>query len=672
MPVASHSDSVEFVGRERREKIAGGCPEGGSASGGGLGPRIAVVVLLLAVYVGAAFRPALLDDADSTHAEAAREMLVRGDYVTLHVNGIRYLEKAPLPYWLVALDFRIFGVNAFAVRLPSALAVVLLALLAMAWAKRAFGRRAGIYAGLFTATAVGVFLFTRIMIPEAILSLLIASALYFFLTALHPSESKPGFHPSKPKAGLLGTPGLPGTPVNGGARWRWYLAYGCVALAVLTKGLVAIVFVALPTGCYLLLTGEWRRWRELHLVSGTALFLLIAAPWHLLAGYRNHGFFWFYFVNEHFLRFLGRRIPRDYNKLPGTLYWSLQLAWLFPWSLFLPGVFRDLWKSWRLSRSQTANGDKPTRLAFAQQSRLLCFLWAGIILVFFSISTNQEYYTFPAYLPILILLAGAVAGSELTPQQTKIALAGEPKGEGTDRWLTWSTGALTLISLAASAALFAGLWSSRHSPYVADIGSVLAKHNFTDDTLSMSHMQDLQGATFAALRLPAILALVALAVGPLSAFFLRLRRRHYAATWSLACGLAVVLIAANIAYTRFEPYLSSRDLADVIARQAASQDKIAIYGDQANGSSLLVYLKRPIYLVNGWATSMWFGSTFPDAPQLFWKDADLVRAWDSEARIFLLVPAFEKTQVDGLLHAPRYVIAESSGKTIYSNRPGRP
>jgi 4-amino-4-deoxy-L-arabinose transferase-like glycosyltransferase len=597
-----------------------------------------VLALLLLVYLGSAISPALLDDADSTHAEAAREMLVRGDYVTLHVNGVRYLEKAPLPYWLVAFSFRVFGVNALAARLPSILAVLLLALLAMAWAGRAFGPRAGIYAGLFAATATGVFLFTRIMIPEALLSLFIAASLYCMLTALNPGAGR--------SVGVrVGGPYL---------RWRWYGVYAGAALAVLTKGLVALVFIVLPAGGYLLLTGEWRHWREFRLASGTALFLLIAAPWHLLAGYRNPGFLWFYFVNEHFLRFLGKRFPKDYNKLPVALYWSLQLAWLFPWSLFLPGVVRDLWKDSRRSRVRPGGEAAGSPMGFARQTRLLCALWAGIVLVFFSISTNQEYYTFPSYLPLLILLAGAVAASEL---------------RGGSRWLTWSTGALTLVSLAAGAALFAALWSSRHLPYAADIGNVLAKHDLANDTLSLSHMLDLQGDTFAALRLPALLALLALTLGPLSACFLRWRKRHYAATWSLACAMATVLIAAGLAYARFQPYLSSKGLADSIARQAVPQDQVVIYGEQSAGSSLLFYLQRPIFVVNGWATSMWFGSTFPDVPKLSWSDADLVRAWDSGARIFLFVPAFKKPQVDALLGGPKYVVAESSGKTVYSNRP---
>ena len=85
---------------------------------------------------------------------------------------------------------------------------------------------------------------------------------------------------------------------------------------------------------------------------------------------------------------------------------------------------------------------------------------------------------------------------------------------------------------------------------------------------------------------------------------------------------------------------------------------------------LLFYLERPIYLVNGRTTSMWFGSTFPDAPKIYLDDSDLVREWDSSTRVFLFVPPFQKARVDSLISSPKYVIAESSGKTVYSNRPG--
>lgn len=590
-----------------------------------LGKRswIAVLLLFAVVYLGSALSPALQDDADSTHAEAAREMYATGDYVTLHINGVRYLEKAPLMYWAVASSYHIFGVNEFAVRFPTLLAMLLLTLLAMKWAARAYGQRAAFYAGLFVATTAGYYLFTRVLIPEAILSLFMASAFYCFLTALEDPRRSSLF---------------------------WHIGYAMIALAVLTKGLLALVVVGGTFVVYLAITGDWRRWREFRLGTGLLLFFAITAPWHLLAGLRNPRFFWFYFVNEHFLRFLGKRYPVDYNKLPGYLYWSLHLAWLFPWSIYLPLAVRNVLRD---IRSEAAlNPSAPG--TFSSRTKLLCLTWASVLLAFFALSTNQEYYTVPAYFPILLPLAGAVASEE-------------ESGKG--RWLLGTATALTVISVVASGVLVAGLWSSRHLPFVPDIGTVLAKPDLSAETLSMGHMLDLTGQSFAALRLPAILAVIALGAGSCIALWLRARKRSIAATVTTAAAMALFLVAAHIALVRFDPYLSSRNLASIIAAKTSPEDHVMIYGDQAFGSSLLFYLNRPVELVNGRTTSMWFGSTYPDAPHIFLTDSDLLRNWNSGTRVFLFVPQHERKRVDALIPASsRFVVAESSGKVIYSNR----
>jgi hypothetical protein len=366
----------------------------------------------------------------------------------------------------------------------------------------------------------------------------------------------------------------------------------------------------------------------------------------VLAGMRNPRFFWFYFVNEHFLRFIGKRYPADYNKLPGWLYWTLHLVWLFPWSLYLPVAVK------RMLRDRATRPRK--HLDFAARTRLLCAIWAVVLLVFFAFSTNQEYYTFPAYFPILLLIGMGVAAEEEA---------------GGRRWLAWSAGVLAAVTLVASGVLIAGLWSSRHLPFVSDIGTVLAQTNLEDNTLSMGHVLSLTGRSFAALRLPAIIAAIALTAGPLLAFVLRLRRRQLAGTFVTATAIAVLLVAAHLALLRFDPYLSSKRLAQTIARESQPGDRVMIYGDQAFGSSLLFYLKRPIELVNGRTTSMWFGSTYPDAPKIFLDDDALRNAWESHTRVFLFVPPHENARVNNAIQQPKFIVAESSGKVVYSNRP---
>ena len=195
-----------------------------------------LLLVFAAVHVAALWAPPLLDDADATHASAAQHMARSGDWVTLKVDGIRYLEKPPLPYWLAAADYHLFGYNVFATHLPLTLAVLALAILAWIWGRRAYGERAAFYAALGILTSVGVFLFTRIFIPEVLLTFFLALALYHFLIGLEDEK-----------------------PV------RFYITWAALALATLAKGLVAPVFFLLTAVPYLLLTGDWRRWRKLRL-----------------------------------------------------------------------------------------------------------------------------------------------------------------------------------------------------------------------------------------------------------------------------------------------------------------------------------------------------------------------------------------------------------------------
>ena len=596
--------------------------------------------MFAAVHVAALFTPPLLDDADANHATAAQYMALSGDWVTLKVDGIRYLEKPPLPYWLAAADYHLFGYNVFATHLPLTLGVLGLAILAWVWGRRAYGERAAFYAALCILTSAGVFLFTRIFIPEVLLTLLLAFAFYNFLIGLE--DQKPA---------------------------HFYFTWAALALAMLAKGLVAPVFFFLAAVPYLLLTGEWRRWRQFRLLTGILLFLAIAAPWHILAGLRNpgaghpvgniptpgnvHGFFYFYFINEQFLRFLGKRYPIDYNKLPFLLYWSLHLVWLFPWSIYLPVVLRRAWSArtrWDFVSARST--------LFRARTTWLLAIYAVIILVFFSLSTNQEYYTFPVYFPLLVLTAGSLASEEGEPGQSS-------------KWLNGAQVALALIGLIAAGALGYGLWSSRHLPSGSDIGALLAHRDVAGYTLSMSHLFDLTGPSFAALRLPAGLAAAGLLLGPVIAWLLRRQKHHFEATVSVAFTSAVFLIAAHIALVRFEPMLSSRAMAETINHIAppGTDATLILYGDVADGSSILFYTQRQALLVNGRVSSVLWGSNYPDAPRVLISDADLLALWGTGPRRFLFVPGDVHDHVAGLLGRRAYLLQELSDKSLYTDRP---
>jgi hypothetical protein len=725
-------------------------------------PRAPVLILLglwLILYVAAAFTPPLLDDADATHAQAAQAMLTTGDWVTLHVDGIRYLEKPPLPYWITALSLRLFAPHtqpyarsqhaedaaAFAVHFPLALTLLGLALLGYAWSRRAFpsaNQHAALYTALFLLTSAGVFLFTRVFIPDALLSLLLAFALYALLRSLSPASDKPS-----PSAQDPGAPGLASeTWVRRTSRANlWpYAMWLSLALAVLTKGLVAIVFLLGTSLLFLYWTGQLHLWRRLRPFTGVLLFLAVAAPWHILAGLRNtggangHGFFWFYFINEHVLRFLGRRIPRDYNKLPGYLYWSLHLVWLFPWSLFAPAALILAWRKrksiftriqlssstqknlssrpdapttqtlssrpepngsivWRSGETRSSSlpsihpvpqgfslgshtpaekggfspGGMPPSAdrgaTFRHQTILILLIFSALVLLFFSLSTNQEYYTFPVYLPLLMLLAAALTSIERTPPDPTL----DPTLR---RALSFAFAAYTTLGLAVAAALAYGLWSARHLPFVPDIGKLLAHRNVGDYTLSMSHFFDLTGPSFAALRLPASLALLALLLGPPIAWIFHTRRRPLAAILAIALTSTVFLVAAHIAFVRFNPMLSSANFAETIqslerSGRISPNNEVLLYGDQAFGSSIPFYLNRRVDLVDGRTTSMLFGSTFPDAPPIFLPSADLLAQWGHGPRKLLFVPLEKRDEVDQLLGNRQIILQQTSGKALITDRP---
>src|SRR5712692_7636374 len=140
---------------------------------------LALVILWAIIYMAScAYPPPLLDEADTVHAEAAREMVESGDWITLHADNIRYLEKAPLMYWSIALSYKLLGVNEFSARLPIALAALGLMLATMLIDSFAFGARAGFYSGLAIGTCAGLFLFTRVLWPDVMLTLFITMCLY--------------------------------------------------------------------------------------------------------------------------------------------------------------------------------------------------------------------------------------------------------------------------------------------------------------------------------------------------------------------------------------------------------------------------------------------------------------------------------------------------------------
>jgi 4-amino-4-deoxy-L-arabinose transferase-like glycosyltransferase len=585
--------------------------------------EVLVIVVAALIYAGAMISPpSLMDDVDAVQAQIARNMLDSGDWVTARLNGVKYLEKSPLIYWAIALSYQIFGVHDWAARIPIVLSVVLLSWLVARMGAWAFSPRAGLYSGLVTATCIGLFLFTRILIPDVTLTLTVALSLWAFLRALDEHETRP-------------------------ALWSAIMAAG-IGTGLLLKGLIAVVFPIAAAALYLFFTRQWRSrdaWRRLHPFRGALIAFAIAAPWHIIATLQNppylvfsmhsgpgnyRGFFWFYFMNEHVLRFLNMRFPRDYNTVPRLYFWLFHLLWLFPWSVFLPAAIRNLKAGFGQDR--------------AGRMRLLALCWSGFILVFFTFSSTQEYYSMPAYPAFALLL-----GSALAQPDSRLITAGKR--------------VLAVVAATATAAIAAIWFTVRNLPTPGDTSQALTQ-NPDLYTLSLGHMGDLTIESFAYLRTPLILAGIAFAFGAFIAWTAKGTR--------LVIGLAAMMVlflhAARLAMVTFDPYLASRPLANALL--AAPPGNLILDNQYYSWSSVIFYTNRRAMLLNGRVNNLEYGSNAPDAPRdVFIDDADLVRIWRGEARQYILVEKPSVPRIESLLGgAPMRTVAESGGKYLFTNQ----
>ena len=701
-----------------------------------LRPRsIAIIVLAwLVLHIGCLFTPGLLDDVDSIYIEIARQMLLRHDYVTPMIDGIRFFDKPPLMYWLAAGSMHIFGPYDWAARLPLALLTLALLLATYALGLRLFAAvspaahpdRAALYSALALATCIGPFLYTRFFIPDIVICLWMTLAVHAFLIALDRIQASASFlevgkhsvilsDSERPRASRGGVEGESKDPddLHPSTTARTFLlsnsallpclAFAAVtALNLLTKGIIGVVFPIAFVLLYLAFTRQLRLLLKLHLIPSTLLFLLIAAPWHILAALRNPaiamppglglparaGWAWFYLYNEHIARFLQRRIPHDYGQVPVLLFWLLAALWLFPWTAFLPGAIRrhirDL-RSGGLSSKLCASTNQVVILSGAKNPRisplplsveettptprdreaaLTLLLWASLVLVFFTFSARQEYYSLPAVPALALMAGGLLARADRNPSG--------PAARSALAWHRWLL--IPLCSLLAAVALFFAITAPHTDPHT-DIATLLSQGG--DYNLSLAHLFDLTGRAMGLFRAPLVcVGLSMIVIGPLSYILRRPRRnrpaRTYAANLTVAAAAVCLLLCMHEGLVRFYPTMGSKGLAQAIVAEQSlhprPDDLILIDGELTAGSTLLFYTRQPVHFVNGRVNGAWYGSFWPDAPAVFDTDASLDRLWASPRRIFLLTytPAARTASLSPF--GPIRTLAAAGGKSILTNR----
>ena len=655
--------------------------------------RASSLALIFAVWailqIGGLFTPGLLDDVDSVYIQVAREMLQRHDFITPTVDGVRFFDKPPLLYWMAAGSMHLFGIHDWAARLPLALGVLVLLLAVYALGIRFYSStspadhpdRAGLYAALILGTCIGPYLYTRFYIPDVLIALWMTLSIHLFLVALDRIEGR--MHdPTHPPASAL----LP------------CLGFAAVtALDLLTKGLIGVVFPLGFVVFYLLLTGRLKLLPKFHLIASTLIFLILAAPWHILAAIRNPpipmpsgvglparaGWAWFYLYNEHIARFLGRRIPHDYGQVPIPIFWMLLLIWLLPWAAFLPAALVNAWRSLRYASTDASlRFDSDLELSPAtataapdrrKEAALTCLLWAGIILGFFTLSSRQEYYHLPALPALALLVAGLLAQADTATNLHRLGhlLIDPPQQNPALRQVARSA-LYVLVPLGLLLFLVCGFFAlTAPTPHAGATLNELLSSNPADYNLSLGHIFDLTGQAMGFFRGPLIAVAIGMfTLGPI-AFLLR-RRSAFAANLLIAAAMTGVLLAAHQGLARFYPILGSKNLALKIDARYHSGDLVIIDGELTSGSTLLFYTPRsaaPVLLVNGRRNGPWFGSFYPDAPRVFLDDAQLDHLWAGAHRIFLLTYHPVARTANLAPYAAVYPFAASGGKTILTNQP---
>src|SRR5947208_6700398 len=534
--------------------------------------------------------------------------------------------------WPVATSFTVFGVRDWAARLPLALGVLALLLIVYRLGRRFYGEEGGFYSALVLATGFGPFIFTRFLIPDMAVGLWLALGFDFFLSTLE--QERP-------------------------SRWLCWGLAATMALNVLTKGLIGLVFPIGTIFIFLFLTRNLRHLLKLRLLSSFLMFLVLAAPWHLLAGLRNPaqgqimlpsgqiihlGFFWFYFVNEHFLRFLNKRYPYDYDTVPLWLFWGLMLLWLMPWTAFVvqalgqvPCRIRE-WRSGLTSR---------------QRGTFLFAIWALVILLFFSFSSRQEYYVIPGVPALALLLGGWLARETTSPLNAR---------ERRNGWL--SSAVLMAVGVIACIIAIMLAVQSQAPPPNYDIAELLKK-NPEAYRLSFGHFLDLTPRALGVFKVPLLITGIAFGAGTILNWLLRRSNRTLAANIVLALMMVVLLHEAHIGLVIFSPVLTSKALADAVEKHWRPGDLIESNGDYEAASTLPYYTQQQMRILNGRDSNIWYGSYFPDAPAIFDDDQSFARLWRGDKRIFLWT---EEDKIPAYLKDPGYCeLAKWGGKLIVTN-----
>ena len=574
---------------------------------------ITLLVMTAGVYFFTSSGRAILDDGDALYSHVSQNMAATGDWVTPYANGVRFIDKPPMLYWLTAASLRVLGVTEFAVRFPAACAVAAIALLLFFLGLKAAGPFTGFVAGSAFALCAGTFLFTLMAFPDIFFVFFLTLAVTAFY-AWYQDNQNPVF------------PAL--------------FFYAAAAGAVLSKGLIGLAFPAAIAFLFLLWSRNLGRLRHFHPVKGTLLFFLLAAPWHILAAVRNPGFLWYYFVNEQFLRFLGKRQPMDYESISLPIFWALALAWLFPWSAFLPAL-RHVWRG--------AND----WTGAARDAVRICFCWAFAVFVFFSISSRIEHYSMPIFPPLAILIGVALSPECIAANRAKKTTA---RGFA---FLGLLGGTAALVLVAGGLLLISGAFEDAGQSQAETTARIHAyKYYFAP-------LFEMPPEIVARLKTPFVGTLATLALGFAGAWLLARHGRRMAAVAVINLTMAGFCFFTWQSLGVCEGFISSRQFGQKLNELYRPGDAAVVLGDFETANSINFYAPVPLYVYNGSAALLTQGMSYPAAPQMLLAPSSFARMWEGNSRAFLLVP---EDQLSSLELQSAWPVLRSSGRVLVCNK----
>ena len=549
-------------------------------------------ILLLLMVVGTLLgyglgERALWDPDEGRYSEIPREMVVTGDYVTPRLNSVKYFEKPPLFYWAQASAIRVFGLNEWALRLWPALFALFGVVTVYIAGRQLFNRRTGLLAASVLATSLLYFYMGRAITLDMSVSVLLSAALLAF---------------------LAGTRAAPG-PRRHGLMWTFY---AFAALATLAKGLIGIVIPGMIIGTWILLLNNWRLLKEMYLPSGLALFLIIAAPWHVLVAQANPEFLNFYFIHEHFLRFT-TKIHRRYE--PIWFFLPVLLVGLLPWVAFLGQALRfNLPPSW------------PARQE--HRETLFLSLWVVLVFAFFSISDSKLVpYILPIFPPLALLL-----GRYFDHAWTDNSL----RGLRTGYWAVLGLG-IALAAVLSSVPRSGGSYDK-----VAEYGGVLSTYFYA-------------GAAIAA-------------IGGIVTFILGMLRFRLAFI-SLIITSTAFLTVVSQGLPLMDSKNSSKELALKLKPLLGPDTEVMSY--HRYYQELPVYLERRITVVD-YKGELEFGTENADTTRWMIDEDTFWQRWQSKSTIYMLTKrsAYDQLMAD---HRGRFILLAEVGKNVLlTNQEVRP